>query len=240
MNNDNKELPFSTMMVDLDSLFDTRMATITRMGEASLKAALDGGYYRRTTDTFKGVDLVHYKELYAKRDAVTLAHAIVTPVAMLMKDFAAHTLKNIINSPYHYRPKIMLNMYPYVLTEEAQRVIIAGVRSATMRMADVEMVSYAPMVLTPAFVKRNLSVLILYHYDEWLDVHAKSEAWRTVQCPDVTFFGPMVSFKQAPTLHGATQDDPFYAWEELSKPFIGLKLLPSEIFSLTVKVEKKT
>lgn len=237
MSEQDKDLPFSTLLADLDSLFDTRMGTITRMGDASLKATLDSGYYQRTSDSFKGVDPVLFKELYDKRDRVTLAHSLVTPVAMLMKDFAAHTLKNINNSPFHYRPKIMINVHPYKLTEAEQVVIIAGVRSATLSMADIEMVDYARGELTPAFVKRNLSVLILYHYDLWLDTHA--DAWRKISCPEVSFFGPRVSFATALTQPNVPEDDPFKAMEDLAEPFIGLKLLPSEIFSLTVKVKKK-
>jgi len=233
-------MKISTLFVEIDTLLDTRMATINTMGVDALKAVLDSGYHDRPFDIFPGIDDDIFKQTYAKRDKTTLAQAMVTPVSQIVKEFVVSTLDNINNSPFHYKPEVMLNIHPYVLEEEEIDVIIRAVKSLTMGMCDIEVVDMSQEQITPLFVKVNLSVMIMYHYDMWLEVHSLSGDFKKHTAPDVTLMAPRIYFKK-PKNQPDPDMDPFSAMEKLVSPLIHLVLLPVETFSMVLKpVKKKT
>ena len=214
------------------------MGVIAKMGEDTLKAVLDSGYHDRYIDQFPGIDNARFKELYENRDKSILKQAMVTPIAALIKNFTKVTLENINNSPFHYKPKVILNVHPYKLTESEIGVLITVLKSITLELADISVVDMAPSQITPLYVKTNLSAMVLYRYDLWLEEHCANELFTKVSCPDVTVFGPRIYFKKpdkAPNAH----EDPFEAMQLLASPFVGLILLPVEQYSMVVKLQKK-
>lgn len=228
----------SAIFVELDTLLDTRMATLNRMGQEAVESALKAGYHSRPFDFFPGVDEAEFKRLYDARDKVTLAQALVTPICQLVREFVAKTLDNVHNSPFHYRPKIILNIHPYKLTEGEIQVFIKTFRALTLGAADIEAVDMSYEQISPLYVKTNLSVMVLYQYDQWLEVHSQSEAFKKVTAPDVSLLAPAIYFKK-PEKKPKPDDDPFAAMQQLAAPFIGLALMPIENFSMVLKPVKK-
>lgn len=229
----------STIFVELDTLLDTRMSTLNSMGVQALKSALDAGYHDRPFDIFPGVDEAVYRQLYAKRGKSALTQAMMTPIVEVVKEFVTSTLDNVNNSPFHYKPKVMLNVYPYKLVESEIAVLIAALRGITLGLADIEAVDMSLEEITPLFVKANLSVMIMYQYDMWLEAHSLSGAFKKHTAPEVAMIGPRIYFKKPLKLPDPAED-PFTALEQLASPFIGLALLPIEKFSMVLKPVKKT
>lgn len=228
----------SAILVELDVILDTRMATLNRMGEQAVANALKAGYHDRPFDFFPGVDEAEFKRLYDARDKVTLAQALVTPICQLVREFVAKTLDNVHNSPFHYHPKIVLNIHPYKLTEGEINVMIKTLRGLTLGAADIEVIDKSYAELTPLYVKNYLSTMVLYQYDQWLEAHSASGAFKQVTAPDVTLLAPAIYFKK-PDKKPKADEDPFAAMMQLASPFIGLVLMPIEKFSMVLKPVKK-
>lgn len=221
---------YSRMLVDLDTIFDTRMATLAIMGQEHLKSALSGNYHDRTSDNFKGVDYDTFKEFYAKRDKSYLKYAVMTPVVKLAHDFAMTTMDNVNNSPFHYKPVIMLNVYPYVLSEQEIGVLTKAMAAATKGIADIEIVNMTYQELTPLYLKLNLSIMTVYEYDKWFEVHSVSDAWMKYTAPDVTVLAPRISMvkeQKSPEL----MEEAFETFQDVARPFVDFKFLSSELFS---------
>ena len=235
-----EEATFSTVLIELDALMDTRMATVSTFGDEAIETVLLDHYHERLIDRFKGIDEAAFRSRYEQRDRGILFGSMITPMGNLLAEFAQKTLKNAISTPFKYRPKILINIHPYQLAPEEIKIILAAVIVKTQQLADVEIVNWSYDEITPAYVKDQLSILILYEYYRWLELHSANENFKKTSCPEVTLLGPAIRFVSG----NLPKDDSssvevFEAIQELAGPFIGLQLLPIEHFSLVLKPKKQ-
>lgn len=234
-----KENDISAMYVDLDCILDTRMSTLFKMGEDVVTKAIDLGWHERLSDFLPGIDFQVYQDLYKNRDKSTLKEAVMTPVAEMIREFALRTMENVLNSPFHYHPKIIVNVWPYQLDDDEKNVIASTVRHLTVDLAVVDIINFPPEKITPTYVKYMLSIMVKYEYMEWLEMHSASKEFEKVTCPDVSLLGPRLYLKK-PTRVLQDNEDPFKETMEEAAPLIGLVLLPIENFSMVLKPVKKT
>lgn len=232
----NKDIPFSTIMVELDALLDTRIACLSHLSNEQIKEIMDKGYHTRLIDEFPYVSFNSFKKIYSQRSKSVLQDAIITPVVYLVKEFAIKKLKQISNSPFHEKPRIIINTHPYVLNDEEIISLAECLITVTEGYSDVQFVNLSKEELTVGYVKNNISILVMYESYEWLEYHGKIGAFPKITCPEVTLFAPAIYFKpRTPLKEG---EDPFKAMELITAPLIGLKLLPIELFSLVIKPVK--
>jgi hypothetical protein len=229
----------SGLMIDLDSLFDTRLGTlILNYDDVAEKIFLEDKYHNRLDDSFNGsIDRPQFTEFYDKRDATTIANSTLTIINDVIYDFIRRTHAADPSSPYVFFPVIYLNVYPYKLTDAEKEIIKAGVVAYFNNQAPVEVVDMDYKQLTVGFVKEYLTVLILYEYNKWLDEQTLLGNFNKGGCPGTTLFAPRIFFKEIPKTE-AEVDKIFLMLENISKPFINLELLPSIFFSTYLKATK--
>lgn len=231
-----EDITYSTVLVELDALLDTRISTVSTFGDQAVETVLLNRYHERTSDRFKGIDESLFRSRYQQRDRSILFGSMVTPIGDLLAEFAHKTLKNSLSSPFNYRPKVLINIHPYQLDESEINIILTSVIAKTHQLADVEWVDWPYDKITPAYVKDHLSILILYEYYRWLELHSANENFKKTSCPEVALLGPAIRFVSETAFQEAsTSIDVFEAIQELAGPFIGLQLLPIEHFSLVLK-----
>jgi len=219
----------ATIYIDLDSLLDTRMGTLSKFGIGAAEAAVAGGYYDRLYDEFEGTDTEAFKKAYAERDALVLANSMITTTAELIDQFVKKTLIALVNTPFRYQPKVYLNTYPYQLSEDVLNDLVIGLKAITKNNADIEVGYMTPEEVSPSYVKANFIQMIMYSYWEWLEIHAANGNFEKTQCPQITLFGPaIVQSKQAAKL--LTGQNVFSAIETYSGLFIKLELIPVKMY----------
>lgn len=228
-----KDLPFSTIMIELDTLFDTRLSVLAHMGDEAIKSAYNNHYHERPIDMFPNVDNEQFKQIYENRTKAILKHTMITPIADMVKEFAVKTLKHIATTPFHYKPKCIINIYPYKLSENEINVIISTMVHITNKLCDIEVVDMSPEQITPSFVKQHIAILVMYEYYKWLELHSVNGLFKKKTCPEVTLLGPRIYFK--PKENTNSDADPFAAMEEVMGPLIGLRLIPIDNFSAIIK-----
>lgn len=238
MSIDIKDQDYSSMYIELDCLLDTRFATLFRMGEDVATKVIDLGYHDRVTDFYPGVDYAAFQKAYEARDKRTLLYAMVTPVLQMALDFAKSTLENASGTPYQYKPKIVLNFYPYVLDEDETKLILNIVYKKLGELAPIEVINKPPEEITPYYVKSMYSIMVMYRYDKWLEMHALNKKWEKTTCPEVTMISPAVYFLEQLKIPEDTKPV-FEDMQRTASPLIGLQLLPADIFSMVAKVKKK-
>lgn len=214
---------------DLDSLFDTRIATIHQFGIEAVEKTFTGGYCDRVSDEFEGVDKETFDKAYQSRDASTLRQAMVTPVVEVIVQFAKQTLVALVSSPFRRQPKVVINVYPYKLPEEAINGIIIGMKAATENLLDIEIVDMPLEEVTPEFIKPKFVMMAMYDYVKWLDIHSANQNLIKTQCPQITLIGPEL-FKSKDALKLVKFDLAVSAMEKHASLFIKLILYPVRTF----------
>ena len=233
------EFETASIYVDLDSLFDTRLATIHQFGLEKVAEVLSNGYFSRISDEFEGIDTETFQKAYQKRNALTLKNALITPVVELISQFAKQTLVALVSSPFRRQPKVSVNVYPYEIPEEAISSIIAGLRSVTNKLLDIEVISLSPEEVTPAFIKQNFVMVVMYDYVKWLDIHSENKNLLNTQCPQVMLIAPRL-LKSKEVLRQVRLDTAIDALEKHTSIFINLMLYPVQTFCVNMDRMKET
>lgn len=224
----------STLYAELDALLDTRLAVLKTFGLDVVEQNLKSTYHLREVDEFIGVDPEQYRERYLNRDAKILKDAILTPTWRIINHFTVQTLKALAMSPYRRQPKLVLNLYPYILDKSSITMIISGIRAVTRRLIDIEII-YAPnSVITPDHVRSNYAQVVMYAYWEWLEEHAKSKRLLDEQCPAVTFVGPRL-YQSSEAQRKLKGQDAFEVIEDYAKFYVKLELVPIYLYCIDMK-----
>ena len=229
------------ILVQLDALLDTRLATVSRIDQdAAVKLLESEAYYIRFNDDFEaltGITREQFRDAYAKRDVDTLAlPAIMTVAPLMLHELITKLEINDAESPYVEGVEVEVNFWPYQLDDEE----IDGLSKAIMVFSGMEtlvrMVSIHPMELTPDFIKDRYTGLILYDFKEWFE-YQKSK-YATVKTPDLTVLAPALFYDKIPTPEEYLAEGidsgitPFELAELAVMDCFRLKLLKSEIFSI--------
>lgn len=238
------------LLIELDCLLDTRLATIARISEQSAVEVLKSGYHKRTADWFAPhVDMDQYTRLYKARDVDTLKLAgptegfrFVREMVKMLRETAVET-----NSPYSGKVKIVVNTYPYQLNAELTDLIGRALAVNFGALAPTEVVSLSPAELTPDVVRARFCMLMMYEYDPWLSMHynvdpskLSADQMKAVLKSlllDVTLFAPAVYYKKPPTQDEVEEvmkdtHHPLEVIEMMGTTVIGLHLIDVTSFSV--------
>lgn len=219
----------STLLIDLDSLFDSRMGTLFTLDPAYFTST-SKTYHQRACDAYVGLETEEFFSHYARRNKTVLKNSLMTPMVHLIRDFIKLTLMKILDSPHVLSPKLTVNTYPYVLTPDEQTLLLKSLIAMTDDQAGIELIHRSLEEITPVYLKSEIALMTLYRYTDWLDYHAEKGHFDKHTCPEVTLLGPKIYFKTPEPPTGG-QMCPFDAMQLLAGPLIGLRLVPVEYFS---------
>lgn len=218
---------------DLDSLFDTRLASLELLDPRIAIAALEGNYRERLEDSFPFVDKEMFKKLYATRDKEVLAKAVPTHVISMITDFVEGATGEL--APLTKSVTIYVNVYPYKLSLKEASALIEPLEKATQGRADIQIVNYRPEKLTPQMCREKLSILMMYEYGDWLECHSENGNFKTCQIPDVQLCVPELYFNRVPSSEQLAEMSkrnlsPFRAQEQGAAGIIKLVMYPIRVF----------
>lgn len=228
--------------IQLDALLDTRLGTIAQhWGDEVALNVLKTGYHTRMSDSFAGVDKDVYQAQYENRSVDTLVYSRVTNTGSLVRQLVAVLADQSINDPTHDGAKIVVNVYPYELTSEERDLMGKSIALWTDHLAPVELVFMRPEDLTPVHCKQNYSVMFVYEYEQWYNIH--NAALNEVGIPDVDLFAPALfkvgNLPTAEELEQVTREvaHPFKATQLALAPVVHLQLIDVKHFSVLSRLD---
>ena len=221
---------------DMDSLYDTRLATLDLLDTSLAKTALKNDYLNRDEDRFPHVDKSLFKSLYETRDLEVLERAIPTKAIDIIREFIKIALKQNIDTPVVGNVEIYVNVWPYKVSKDVATGMCKALFHAFGSQVNIHMLNLSPEKVTPAFFAENIAVALMYDYDIWLEIHAKNDNLRKRQIPSVTLHGPKLYKQNKPSeseLKDFTREgpEPFRAMEIGLSALIGMDFIEPEYFS---------
>lgn len=228
-----------SIYVPLDVLLDTRLGTLARIDDAAAAKVIESGTYQtRQNDVFEGFDKAVFDQMYKDRDVETLKKSIVTDAIQFLRQLVAALTEQAIVRPFHEGAKIVVNYYPYTLSQEEIEQLGRAVSAWMQGMAPVELVSISTKDLTPRHCKDTYSLMMVYEHEEWMNLHA--EAFVHTRLPEVTMYVPALYFVHTPSAEELEKTvkeaaHPMRALELLASPIIDLKVIDVKFFSILTK-----
>lgn len=228
--------------IDLDSLYDTRLATLETIDPELAFLALENGYHKREDNKFPMLDQKTFDEIYAGRDLEVLDRALPTKALELIQSFIRAAERENMESPRVGPIEIYINVYPYKVSKGVAQEMTKTLFETMARSADIHLINMSVEQLTPAFFKQNISAALMYDYGPWLDAHSKNDNFRKSQIPDVSLFVPTLYFVGKPSdaqLREFERTGPnvFKLIEIGASQIVGLEFVDNEYFNAVIPAD---
>lgn len=230
--------PFS-ILVDIDALLDTRYGyLINRFPKIFDSFDFAINFINRLHDFIDLPDGTVLYEEYKNRTTDDLRSAVLTPLIYSLREFLDEYFKNATVGMFTKRAELVINIYPYQLSEEEQFELRKVIWINLGKIIDVTVTYKSLEELTPEYLKNNYSFLFYYDFMDWLDIHSLNGNLKTKACPGVRVHLPM-RVRTKENIFSIIQKNkgmnPFEVLQELSLPIINIVFLNSEWFDLDVK-----
>lgn len=246
---------FKSGIVELDTLLDTRMATVARMNEEVAVKLLEsclpeadpnakGNYHKRLDDHFEGVDYKEFMKLYSERDGDTITKAAMTNAFVVIRHLIKKMLRTEVHTHQHQDPCLYVNVYPYLMDAGVLEDVEAAISAQFDTLIKVELVRMSPQELTPTWLQGHVRFAMMYEWNKWMNIHFGENVEEPVVIPEVTLYAPALfeegmlgesEYKQIVSeLSKEIADDPqpFRATEIMAKELVHLQLIDARVFSI--------
>lgn len=240
---------YNTFLLELDSLLDTRLGLLSMILEDGVIDVMNNGFHSRRRDSFPPIPDKGFSRLYSMRDEEVLEESIVTGMGLFIPNFVEWAVKAKATEIEPSTPRILINTYPYSLSEEELERITIVVASLASGLAEVTTCRYSPQDLVPSLLRRlQVSVFCMYMWNDWF-MMLQSEKPSTGKimdhqsCPDVIMLAPRLILDSTTTdkaikeIIRETGIHPFEAMEKLSAPWINLQFVDVKLFSSIIDLE---
>ena len=227
------------IIVDLDALFDTRLATLDILDPLLAAHALSEGYLDREEDGFKFCSHELFKQVYSKRNEVTLGRSMMTQVKGIVLDFMKDGIKRLKTERTRAYVNVYINVWPYRIAEDAVGELLKPFYDAVDGMANIHVVNLKPEELTPDVCKKNFSYIIKYDFMEWLIKLGELGLIQNNPMQEITLVAPRLYPSGKPPAVVLEQEsrskmEPYQCTEFFFAPYIKLELYITRLFSANI------
>lgn len=220
------------IFIDMDALFDTRLATLDNLDPLLAAHCLENGYFTREEDSFEFCKFELFKQLYDQRDNDILAKSTITNVRSIIVDFVKDC---IIKFKGKVTPNVYINVYPYKISASACGDLLKPLYKMTNGNANIHLVNMTPSELTTDVCKKNLSFVIKYNFMDWLLSLGEQKDIIKNPMNEVTLIAPRLYQSGKPKdldeQLSRNEMPPYKCAEVFFAPYISLELLVPELFS---------
>lgn len=230
------------IFVDLDALFDTRLATLDIIDPLLAANALKKGYLDREDDNFEYCPLELFTKLYKARDNEVLGRSLMTHVKDIVFDFTKEAITTFKSGKTGNIPNVYINVWPYKIDKDATMEILKPFYKAVDGQANIHVVNVKPNELTPDICKKNFSYVIKYDFMDWITELGQAHALQLDPMPEVTLIGPRLypSGKPSEELlfeESRNKMEPYQCFEVYFAPYVKTELYISRLFSAKIPDE---
>ena len=225
------------LLVDLDSLFDTRLAILDLLDPMLAAHALKNGYLEREEDSFEFCPWALFRELYQKRDNEVLGRAMMTQVKNIVIEFINDANTKYKASKTQAYPSVYINVWPYKISEDAAGELLTPFHTAVDGKVHVHLINMPPKDITPSVCKERFSHIIMYDYMEWMVALGAAGEIQRNPMNEITLVAPRIwpSGKSKDEEHQTRNEvEPHECAEMFFSPFIKMELYVAKLFSASI------
>jgi hypothetical protein len=230
------------LLVDLDSLFDTRLAILDMLDPLLAAHALQNGYLDREDNNFEHCPLELFEQVYAKRNEEILGNSRMTQIKNIVIEFIKEANKQYKTSKTQAYPSVYINVWPYKISADASGELLAPFHKAVDGKVNIHLINMPPEDITPEVCKERFSHMIMYDYMTWLLKQGQSGALQRNPMNEVTLIAPrLYPSGKTDTLIDESQTrnsmEPHECAEVYFAPYVKIEFYVSRLFSAILDSE---
>lgn len=229
-----------TIYIDLDCLLDTRVGVVAMNAPEAAPKLMVEDYWVRESDDFSALTdgvVTHelFREWWAKRDKDVLKISRPTNIIRILEELSEALVVSQVNLPFVASVQYLVNYWPYKLDEQEVAAFEQACEIITGNAVPVKMVNLPPEKVTPNWLKREVSLLIVYDYWTWMSHH--KEEFLSTPIPEINLLAPAISHDKTLGVEDRTLEEfgevnPFAIGEMVMASYLSVQLIPPMFFSL--------
>lgn len=187
------DLVSQSVLIDLDTLLDTRIGTIkNHFPETASKIVVKDYVNRIRNDLWNtiGVTEEQWTNAWKNRDVLTLANSTFTGLYHNTPLILGSILANGKVSPVHDELRITVNVWPYKLNEQELEDIVYSVQARLWDKCDITTCYLPPDAITPDLLNTKFKTYITYDFEYWMS--KQLDAFKIKRVPTVTVYYPAI------------------------------------------------
>lgn len=226
----------SRIYLDIDSVFDIRLAVIAQLDpEVASTLLKEGAYWQRESDhwdklTQGQITQEAYQQQYAKRDNTTLQRAYITgifaPLAKVLADNELARSSGGLNKEIAFE----VNLYPYTFDDIEQAQFIQLFKYRLGMDCKVTMVSVPPSLLTVKYLTDHYAAAFMYDFMGWIKLHLADLI--KVKHPDFNLVAPKLFEKDVSRLSMDEKQDEIKSFRLYMLEYMDLSFIDVSCFSV--------
>lgn len=225
--------------VDLDSLFDTRLATLEFISQELAIQNAENNWAQRESDLPLHIDKEVYNQAWKLRNKDILRISMQTGCISAIRNWINQAAATAKDSPAPVYLHLYINVWPYSLSQAQARLIGEGISKQIGDMIDVTMVNLSCAALTPRVANTYFSCMFMYDWRTWLDKQAELKNFDKTKIPSVTLYAPRIFLDRLPNEEDEermkeTRMGFFEETEFLASRLIGLEFIESLFFNALI------
>jgi len=217
--------------IDLDTVFDTRLAVVKAISKDVFKEMLTGDYYdERLYDEFGFISNKLFNSFYKHRNNIILKHSYISKaVDILGMEIDILTGKKI-ESGTSSALFLDINTYPYILNEaDENRIRNALSLYCMLEAVTINFIRVSPYDIDMVYIGNRFGVVFMYSGSQWLDYHM---AIRKLSFSDVKLYVPALLSKPVIFKKKEDLEKVFESRDAILNPFMNITSLPLDSFNV--------
>lgn len=157
--------------VELDALFDTRLALFAELDPEATRTAIESGeYHKRITDAIGDVPHSVFRLYYKYRTKYLLKNAYPTYMWQTVKAYHAETIRTVREGGLADELNVYVNIHPYELDEAELEWLLAMFATYAPGLK-ITYLSLPNEDISPNWVKQTCGSMYKYDALQWLEYH---------------------------------------------------------------------
>lgn len=234
-------MEIKNIYVELDCLFDTRLAFATLLDPESVSQAYqDGSYFNRVTYSIGNISGEVLELLYKTRNKLILSYALQTNLFPIIREYYANIMTDpeAVNRATLQNSILYVNTCPYVFTIEEDQHLMKLIGNIIPGI-DIKFVYIEDHELTPEYVKKEkIDIVLMYRGIDWLNRCVESLGILDNNLISVTVGTPYL-LQNSMVYKGKRSDQELAEYmQDMFTMIANLVLLPAKDFS-AIDITKK-
>jgi hypothetical protein len=223
----------ANILIDLDSLYDTRLSTLLKIDRSVAKKVIeDDSYNTRIIDEFDYLTRNIFRFYYNLRGIETLKNSLLTKATDLIVMLIKHLKLNLYEMDERKPIKITINTYPYKLSKKSEENVLENMRNILpfsgliFDITRTNLMDDSPIVLESKY-----TAIIMYDGLSWLYEYMSRYEESNQNAPRTKLICPALLAK--PVIM-KKKDDYVKLFENTAdsfKPFIDLDFINVDMFN---------
>ncbi len=224
------------ILVDLDSIIDTRLPIYRRSGDGDINKILALGYLERKKEGLGIIKGEDFRKQYSERDKSLLTDTDVTGIIHFLNDLILEASLASSQSIIPFKMELLINIHPYLIDDSEKGFLLRNINEHIEADINIRLIDDDPAIHNFEYLnENNIETFIVFDFIEYFVNLKMNEEKLDKPTHEVKVFSAYTSLENPELpyeeIEGISLSDTVSL---MLMSFMAVEFLPMPLFSISV------